>query len=360
MGAIRIVGARIIPHDQLVRRLTEPSPPPGSVIRTPLSLGGSSHSSHTAGTSWRFGMTREPDALGTSYVDKTGKPVTLEEPIWTPGTPAAFSEPSRKDLARRLRGVLADLGLLFGAVEVKVVPDTHTGTADLIVTLDEGLQIVIDKIAVTGNTRDTLDEVLRYLELAPGMPLSGSLVSAAELKLWRSARCRHHRVTAQRSDPRSPKATLDIELRERDSAPPLSEALTPAESALLNLVDWLADVGTRQDDVVVTVTDTTQGVEMFQLVLSPTGVVGLSKSRRCGWPRAPAARRRAVAGPPGPVLAGRRAQARRHPARGRAVGAAFGAAVSRPLTIPRTNSRSAWASSSAPDPPGKREHAHGT
>ena len=86
--------------------------------------------------------------------------------------------------------------MLFAKVNVQVVPDKTTRTAELQVqVLEEGPRAVIERVDVVGNRTNTAEAVLRYLDLKPGMALTSQLVSQIEDRLWRSARFLGYKVS---------------------------------------------------------------------------------------------------------------------------------------------------------------------
>ena len=139
-GGVLVAGAETIPVDALTRRLTQPFPGDVATVSMP--------------------SLDEPLAR-TKYLDSTGREVVPQEPIWKKGEPVSFAEPSRKWLAARIAGSFHDFGFFFPKVEVDVVPDRESGTAELLVEiLDEGPKGIIDAIDVTGNEKNTREEIL--------------------------------------------------------------------------------------------------------------------------------------------------------------------------------------------------------
>ena len=119
-----------------------------------------------------------------------------------------------------------DLGYFFTKTNLKVIPKNNNGTADLLVEiLDEGSQGIIDEIDITGNRKNTREEVLKYLGLASGMAFSRDLITKTNLKLWRSARFLDYQVKSEFVDAGQAKLKLNIELTEYELAPPMNYSL---------------------------------------------------------------------------------------------------------------------------------------
>ena len=116
--------------------------------------------------------------------------------------------------------------------------------------LEEGPRAVIERIEVIGNKTNTAEAVLRYLDLKPGMELTGQLVGAIEDRLWRAARFLNYKVTLGSPDAAG-RVALRIELAEYDEAPPLAQAFSPTEEAMLKLREWLSKLDESGEDMIV-------------------------------------------------------------------------------------------------------------
>jgi len=154
-------------------------------------------------------------------------------------------------------------------LEVKLVPEPNKPTAQLLVEiLDEGPKGTIDEIGVTGNKKNTREEILKYLGLEVGMKLSYDLISKTEDSLWRSARFLNYEVTPEVIHPREPKLKLNIHLREYEPAPPLFKDFSPVEKTLLKLQNVLSNLPSGQNDIVLSAHSREYGV-LLQMFLSP-------------------------------------------------------------------------------------------
>ena len=164
---------------------------------------------------------------------------------------------------------LAARGFLFPKVNVQVAPDKAARTAELRVeVLEEGPHAVIERVEIAGNKTNTAEAVLRYLDLKPGLELTSQLVSRIEDRLWRAARFLSYKVNLGASDAGG-RVPLQIELAEYDGAPPLEQAFSPTDQALLKLREWLSKLDESGEDMIATLSGFPAPAPEGELVLSP-------------------------------------------------------------------------------------------
>lgn len=195
---------------------------------------------------------------------------------WAEGGDASFDDASLRSLLATVTNTLANLGYLFAKARVNVVPAPGSHTADLLVEIvDEGPKAVIGEIEIVGAKKNTREEILRYLKIAPGTSARGDTVQTAEKRLRDSARFRTFQVMSGSPD-REGKIKLHLDLAELDQAPSLGQELSPVETALLKLGNWLSDVTSRTEDMVCTIADiptpTRAGLQL-QFIYSSAGIL---------------------------------------------------------------------------------------
>lgn len=230
-GEVRVSGAETIDAAGLTKRLTEPFPPPDAMP----AVAGAPHQQAAA-----------------PWVDQYGKKVERKEPLWKPGKPAPFDRPTRNKMRRRLERAFADQGRFSAKFDLDVVAQSDQNSADLVVTItEEGPQAVVGRIDIRGNKSNSRQQVLGYLELEPGRPLTDHTCSRLRDRLWRSGRFLSCRVKPIEPADGGREVALDIELTEYAKAPPLRQELSPAEKVALRLRDWLADPDRWQADLVI-------------------------------------------------------------------------------------------------------------
>jgi hypothetical protein len=232
-GDIEIVDAKSLPVEAVVRRLIEPSP---------------------------------------ERLDATGTATEPQEPLWQKGKPAAFDEPSIARLTRDVTAALKDFGFFFAKLDVTVEPDRVTHTAKLrIAILDEGPQGVIGDIVVTGNLRDSREDILDYLQLRPGLAFDQDVITKAKQKLWLSARYLNYEIKPELVNGPPPSVRLTINVTEYAGAPPLGGVLSETDQALLRFCSWMSGPVSRDDDTVIAIHMSL--LRKFAVILSRQGAL---------------------------------------------------------------------------------------
>ncbi|MCX6928749.1 MAG: ankyrin repeat domain-containing protein [Verrucomicrobia bacterium] len=198
--------------------------------------------------------------------------------LWVKGEPAPFANVDLRHMKAQVTDLLHERGFLLAKADVRMVPNPAARTAELQVeVLEEGPRAVIDRIDISGNRTNTAEAVLRYLDLKPGMELSGQLMASIEDRLWRAARFLSYQVTVGSSETEG-RVPLQIELVEYDEAPPLTQAFTPTEQALLKLREWLSKLDESGEDLVINLSGLTAPAPEGEMVMSPrSGLAVLAK-----------------------------------------------------------------------------------
>ena len=191
------------------------------------------------------------------------------EAPWVKGEPAPFSNLDLKQMRESVTTVLREHGFLFPKANVSVVPDKTARIAELHVeVLEEGPRGVVGQIEITGNKVNSTEAVLRYLDLKPGMELHSQLVARIEDRLWRAARFLSYKVSLGSPDTGG-RVPLQIQVAEYDEAPPLEQALSRTEEAMLKLREWLSKLGDSREEMIVTLSGFPPPAPEGELVLSP-------------------------------------------------------------------------------------------
>ena len=191
-----------------------------------------------------------------------------ESPIWPTGRPTSFSRASQEDLTLKTHVVLCELGYYFCQFSVKVVPDPGTPSARLVVQIEDEGARTINEIIISGNKKNTREEILQYLGLEEGMLLDRALILKTEDLLWHSARFLQHSVTPEVDGARAT-IKLRIDLREYEPVPRLSEPFSPEEEMLLKCCDWLSNFLDQEDDLTADLYVEEIDIQV-QIVVSPT------------------------------------------------------------------------------------------
>ncbi len=226
-GGIRVTGAGTIPVELLRRHLTQIPPfldPTNQSISERL------------------------EAIRANTQNTSSD--SSNSPVWEPGDPAPFAAISLNVVSNGINQALQDLGYFFARTQVRLVPNTNDGTADLLIDVqDEGPSGLINQIVLTGLKNNQRDTVLKYLTLKPGLPLNRALLLRTEDLLWRSARFLDFKVTPE-IVPDARRVNLQIVLTECKDMPPLQRDLSREARALLRLCDWLSETQLPAQDIV--------------------------------------------------------------------------------------------------------------
>jgi len=251
-GEVAVIGAKTLPVEAFIRRLTEPQPPSESLTAKQWLHAGDHEPTESATPAATDLGTSDPTESSAERLDAIGDVVAPEDPIWPKGEPAALDEPSLAALTNEVSTALKDFGYFFAKVDVKVLPHQDTQMAELRVAIqDEGPPGIIHDIVVTGNKRDSRDDIVEYLHLKPGMPFDQDVITRSKLKLWRSARYLKYEITPELINSTAPAVRLKIDVTEYAAVPPLGGAFSEDEHALLRFCSWLSALRSRGDDIVI-------------------------------------------------------------------------------------------------------------
>jgi hypothetical protein len=191
------------------------------------------------------------------------------EAPWVKGEPAPFSNVDLRQMREAVTAVLREHGFLFPKANVLVVPDKTAQRAELQVeVLETGQRGVVGQIEITGNKQNSTAAVLRYLDLKPGMELPSQLAARIEDRLWRAARFLEYKVSLGSPDTGG-RVPLQIQVVEYADAPPLEQAFSRTEQAMLKLREWLSKLDESREDMIVTLSGFPAPAPEGEFVLSP-------------------------------------------------------------------------------------------
>jgi TPR repeat protein len=192
---------------------------------------------------------------------------------WTRNEPAPYDEISGESLAQQVGATLARLNHFAPKVSLSVALDPGRKVADLVVDVpDAGIKGTIEEIEFAGELRSSHDELLRFLDLKPGVELRADVVGSVSNRLWQSGRFfRHEVLLSPLARPGNFK--LQITADELRETPALDQALLPVQQALFNFRNWMVDWEKRPEDFICQVNATSSWVRAnVSLVLSSSGV----------------------------------------------------------------------------------------
>ena len=240
-GGIEVIGARTLPTEEFVKRMTEPRPKKSDGTKS-----------------------EAPENQDT------------HDPIWEIGKPAPFSKSSQEQLTKGVSSILFELGYYFALFTAQVVPEPGTPSARLVVDITAEGSRRISEIIISGNEKNDREEILKYLGLEEGMQLDHDLLLKTNQRLWDAARFLDYSVVPE-VDAEQAAMKLKIHVREYEPAPRLSEAFSPEEQLLLKVGDWLSNFRVRDEDLLLEISAEEVNVQM-QVVISPTkGVLAVAR-----------------------------------------------------------------------------------
>ena len=223
---------------------------------------------------------------GTSWLDDNGRPVTMEEPLWTRGQPAAFDPPHLKQIRTAIGRFLRDqgrfsaaalveerkpAGLLAGlsnlaaaarlhstaagtAVEVAVKPGSAGAVLSITIT-DLPPPAVLEDVRLPAGTRTTREALLAALGIVPGAPVTEPDRLAWKQRLRMSGRFLREEVTFEPSTDGTHGANGVIavfDLEDYDPVAPLGTALSREEEVMLRFREWLVAILSGGEDIAAT------------------------------------------------------------------------------------------------------------
>jgi hypothetical protein len=245
-GTIEILGTDVLDVKRLLVRLTEPYIP----------------ESATAGA-FEVGSDGKTEITWLSHGNSIQRP---KLPPWEIGKPAWLAAEGTKFLRRQMEHACANQGRPDAKfdLEIKIEPDSDAARLRIRVT-DEGPALVIKQVTIKGCQQNTQQQVIDYLQVKPGAVWTREEELRVKQRLWQAGRFRRSSVKIDRQ-PGSSEATLLVNVTESEAAPPLSQAFTPIEQALLKFRDWIGALPHSDCDLVLTGTVNDARVEA---IMSP-------------------------------------------------------------------------------------------
>jgi hypothetical protein len=151
-----------------------------------------------------------------------------------------------------LKSLLEDCGYYSAKCRLNVVPDPDRALADLVIDLqDLGTQATIGEIEISGNERNSREDILALLDLRVDQPTSFVHRSRMAYQLWHSARFTRFKIPPPPAPGADGKVKLSIGVSENEDAPRLNEPFSPEIAAVLKARDWIYDWNADSQDVCV-------------------------------------------------------------------------------------------------------------
>ena len=123
------------------------------------------------------------------WIKPNGQPEKLNDAIWNPSQPASFAPSVWKMWEPLVQLFLKRQGYSDPVVAMSV-ESAEDGTATLVISIrDEGPRIVLGEIGVTGNERNSTEDILEYLQLKLGQPFDAMQQARLHWQIGRAS-CR--------------------------------------------------------------------------------------------------------------------------------------------------------------------------
>ncbi len=173
------------------------------------------------------------------------------KPLWHVGQPASFSASYLRSTEKSLREQFRELGYFDPVFSLQIRPEEN-GTAALVLTIgEEGPQSFLGEIHISGNKKNSREDIIHLLELVDGMPLNSNLTTEMIQKLRASARFLKQSVQVCPPFVAGGKSTLKVVVCENDGAPPLVEEFSPLEQAAVRVAKWFDGLSHSNEDVLI-------------------------------------------------------------------------------------------------------------
>jgi hypothetical protein len=249
-GDVRIEGARTIPTEMLVRRVTSPCAPEPYYDRSLMEV--------------RSGS-------GFKWINRDGKDIDLRKPCWRSAQRAGLDQATKHNLESQIKRALCDLGYFDARFTLLVDPDRDRGVAHLVIRIDEeGERTAIEEIEVKGNHKNSREAIIGFLGARVGEPLTQRDLTHMEHQLWQSGRfteCSVYRTYRATYGPGLREHWgLGIKVAEYEKAAPLDKPDAREEQAILALRQWLLHPEKWGCDLVLS-TETKK--DRYEAVISP-------------------------------------------------------------------------------------------
>ncbi len=215
-GPVIVRGDRPDDADALIRSLTEARPGERTFATTVMPDGRSIHM--------------------TGWQQQRGSAGSIDWPI---GEPAPLDEYTHRMIQRAVLLQLESRGYFWPDFRIEHDFDDQAGLVDCIVAIDAlGPKAKLGQVSLSGLNRHTAEQVIAFLGLTEGMPLTFDTVRAIYRKLWSSGRFYRHDLLAT-PQPDGDQVNLTIRCVECPNVPPLDQPLSPPAKAMLKLQRWL-------------------------------------------------------------------------------------------------------------------------
>lgn len=192
---------------------------------------------------------------------------------WREGEHLPADPESLDGFKRSVVAALGELNRRGAEAQVELGFAEERRQADLLVHVtNPGVAGILDQIQIEGLRVNSREDLLSFLQLRPGMPMTGNVTNDALRRLWGSGRFSGHLATLSPL-PALGRFKLELAVVEFTNAPPLKQELTAEERAFLKLREWLLNWRDRPEDWLLKAESLQNGRHVLgELVLGKEGL----------------------------------------------------------------------------------------
>jgi tetratricopeptide (TPR) repeat protein len=173
------------------------------------------------------------------------------DPVWELGGSRSLLSEQQGELKKYLAQGFEDQGFYHTKFDFKVVAEPRSKTLILNINVQqEGPQAIVKKLELNGLAFNSKNELLNYLKLSIGQPISGQRCKQIKQALQASGRFLRHSALAVAPNSDSSDATLYIDVREFSGSPTLSKSLSEAQKVGVSFSNWVSNWPKSKYDLV--------------------------------------------------------------------------------------------------------------
>lgn len=169
--------------------------------------------------------------------------------IWKQGGFASFGKAEDAAIKEKIVSALRMEGFVPADIKVTFARHEDSGLVDTLVSIQEGSRALLKSISFIGNKQHSRTDLLKFLHLEEGMPMTADLKDQVEDKLARSMRFVRWKVVLKRLAPDKPDLELRVGLVELPGASPLHQPLTSEQEEFVKISEWVTMCDQRDDAI---------------------------------------------------------------------------------------------------------------
>jgi hypothetical protein len=180
------------------------------------------------------------------------KEPTELDPVWEKGGSRSLLKHTQEYIKKYLPQGFEDQGFYHVEFEFQVVADQASKTLQLKIEIqNEGPKAIIGKLHVNGQAFNTRKEILEYLQLAIGQPISRQRCKTLSKRVFDSGRFLRHSFIVVPGDRNQSEAAVYVDVREFAHVPTLSQELSPEQTVAIRFANWVSNWPKSQHDLVI-------------------------------------------------------------------------------------------------------------